>query len=200
MPEGLNILPDERLAELDSAARGWMRVAAGLISAESFLSFADPVMRGVLTSGFQSVGADEGTLWLSDHSRENLVAAFNSGPHGAQLAGRFKQPLTVGMLSLVFASEQPICEREVYKNQQQDSTLDRQLGVLTSSMIATPFYFAEQLRGVISCVRLKRAGSSGPDPPAFFAASIGGIELTARVLSQLIDHRLLMIAFGRENS
>ena len=200
MPTPLNILPDESLAALDSAADGWMRAAGGLISAESFLSFADPVMRAVLTGGFQGVGADEGTLWLVDDAREQLVAAFNSGPHAGELAGRFKQPLTAGILSLVFASEQPICEREVYKNQQQDSRLDRQLGMLTSSMIAAPFYFAGQLRGVISCVRLKRAGSSEPDPPAFSAASIGAVELMARVLARLIDHRLMMIAFGRENS
>lgn len=56
---------------------------------------------------------------------------------------------------MVVATEQPICENQGHQNQQQDPALDRQLQLLTCALLAVPFYFAGELRGVISAVQLQ---------------------------------------------
>ena len=101
---------------------------------------------------------------------------------------------------MVVATEQPICENEVCKNQQQDRTLDQQLRLKTWAMLAVPFYFAGELRGVISCVQLVTAARPDPAPPGFTAQHLRDLQLTAGLLSQLIEYRLLTLSLGLEDS
>lgn len=164
----------------------------------AFDEFFDRTMRALLVDGFRRVGAHEGTVWLLDHSRSNLVPRFNSGPNSASFVGSFRQSLRAGMISMVVATEQPICENEVHHNQRQDRTLDRKLGLMTCSMIAVPFYFVGEIRGVISAVQLKRGDAAEPDPAGFSPDSLRGLQLTASVLSRLIEHELITLAIGLE--
>lgn len=166
----------------------------------AFDEFVDGTMRSLLVAGLECVGAHEGTVWLLDHSRTHLVPRFNTGPHAAAFVGSFRQSLRAGMISMVVATEQPICENEVHKNQRQDRTLDQKLGLVTCSMLAVPLYFASEVRGVISAVRLKRADSTDADPPGFSPEDLRGLQLTASVLSRLIEHELIALAIGMEAS
>ena len=43
-----------------------------------------------------------------------------------------------GIISMVYGNEQAFCENEVYRNADQDKTLDQKLNVLTCGMIAVP--------------------------------------------------------------
>ncbi|MEA3213027.1 MAG: hypothetical protein QOE70_6084 [Chthoniobacter sp.] len=166
----------------------------------AFDEFFDRTMRALLGEGFARAGAHEGTVWLLDHSRSNLVPRFNTGPNAAAFVGSFRQTLSTGMISMVVATEQPICENEVHKNQRQDPRLDRKLGLVTCSMIAVPFYFAGEVRGVISAVQLKPAGAIDSDPPGFSPENLASIQLTASVLARLIEHQLITLALGLEGS
>jgi len=192
------VLPEERLTLLRPLVEQRMREAAELIGDGQFEQFFDRSMRGLLTDGFQRTGADEGTLWLLDPERLHLVPRFNSGPHAASFVGSFRQNLRSGMISMVVATEQPICENDMCRNAQQDKSLDQQLQLQTCAMLAVPFYFVGRLRGVISCVQLRSADRSENDPPEFLPSALESLQLTAGVLSRLIEYRLMALALGVE--
>ncbi len=151
----------------------------------------DSSMKEVLVDGLRRIGAHEGTVWLLDENRANLVPRFNTGPRATEFVGKFRQSLRSGMISMVVATEQPICESEVHKNTRQDRSLDRELRLQTCAMLAVPFYFVGELRGVITGVRLKPADSAAADPPGFSMEDLLQLQRTAGLLSRLIEHRLL---------
>jgi hypothetical protein len=197
MSRRFNLLADPSFGPLQSALQERIGAAAAALDAETFPDLFDPVMRGVFATSLANAGAHEGALWLVDAAGENLVPVINTGPNAEGFVGEYRQPLSRGLISMVFATEQPFCENEVYRHQVQDKTLDSRLGVLTCSMIAVPFYFARQLRGVISCVQLKPQDAP-EDPPGFSMASIRDVQLAAEVLSRLLDHRLVAVTVGWE--
>lgn len=194
------VLPDERFAVLRPALEERVRLAARAINAETLAHFLEGSARQTLRQGFDAAGAHEGTLWLADEAREHLVAAHNSGPRAAEMVGCFGQSLRSGMISLVFASEQPICENAVYRNEKQDTALDKKLGVLTVAMLAVPFYFGRELRGVVSCVRLREATSLDADPPPFTPADLQKLQDATAAVTRLIDYRLLAATVGWDES
>ena len=190
------ILPDESLAGLRPALLGRLRVAATEACNKSFDVVFDAGMRALLMSSFQLVGADEGTIWLIDEGSEVLIPRFNSGPYAEGFVGIHRQPLTKGMISMVVATEQPICENEVYKNERQDKEVDRKLGLRTCAMIAVPLVFSGELRGVISCVQVRPGNSADPDPPGFTQENLLEILLASSLLGRLLEGRLLAHCLG----
>lgn len=142
---------------------------------------------GILRRAFSAVGADEGTIWLLDEKQEALVPVWSSGPYGERFVGIHHQPLTAGLMSLICVTEQAICENAVYQNAQQDPTLDRLLGVLTCAMIAVPLRFRDAIHGGISCVRLKPANASAPEPPPFSTADFALVTDAVREVERLIQ-------------
>lgn len=196
MPKRFNLQPDQRFSTMREHLHERVRVAAGALNAETFADFFDPLMQLTARDGFDAVGAHEGTIWLADSDEKHLVPAFNTGPNAAQLVNQFRQPLSQGLISLVFRNGQSFCENDVYKNAQQDKTLDSKLHLLTCSMIAVPLYFAQNVRGVISCVQLKAADANVPDPSGFSPASIHRIERLSGVLGRMLDLSLVGTTVG----
>lgn len=192
------MLPEQRLVALRPAIMARMREAAQGIMGEPFGDFFDKSMRRLLIDGFRRVGAHEGTVWTLDEDREALVPRFNSGPHAAEFVGSFRQSLRTGMIGMVVAMEQAICENELSGSSQIDRNLDRHLGLRTCAMLAVPFYFAGELRGVVSGVQVKPANSDDPDPPGFSPEHLRGLQLTTGILSRLIEYRLLALCLGLE--
>jgi hypothetical protein len=187
----LNLLPDPAFADLKGLLSERLDRIAASIHPEHLGALLDPLMRQILERGFTEAGADEGTVWLPDEAGEHLVPAYNTGPNAAQFVNQFKQPLSSGLICMVFASEQPFLENEVGKNTAQSKLLDTQLGVQTCAMIAVPFHFLRGCRGVISCVQLKRNGSPASDPAGFQPEHLQRVQLAATLLSRLIEFRLL---------
>jgi GAF domain len=194
----LTVLTDDRLDSLRPIIDARVKAAAELVSEGAFEEFFDRTMCGQLVEALARAGAHEGTVWLLDRTRSYLIPRFNSGPKADTFVGSFKQSLRAGMISMVVATEQPICENEVHQNRQQDKTLDQKLGLWTCAMLAVPFYFAGELRGVISAVQLQSAGAATPEPPGFTAENLGTLQLAASVLSRMIEHQLMSLALGRE--
>jgi len=191
-----NLQPDQRFSALREHLNERVREAAGALAAETFGDLFDPLMRLTTQDAFDAVQAHEGTIWLLDAPEEYLVPAYNTGPNADQLVNRFRQPLTSGLISLVFRNGQSFCENEVYRNAQQDTTLDSKLKVLTCAMIAVPLYFAQNVRGVISCVQLKGADTAVPDPPGFPPSAIHRIETLSALLGRLLDLTLVGTTVG----
>lgn len=196
MTSRFNLQPDHRFSGMREHLHERVRTAAAALDAETFADVFDPLMELTTRDAFEAIGAHEGTIWLADAAEEYLVPAFNTGPSAAQLVNKFRQPLTHGLISLVFRNGQSFCENQVYRNAQQDKTLDSKLQVLTCAMIAVPLYFAQNVRGVISCVQLKAAGAQVPDPPGFPPSAIHRMESLAAVLGRLMDLTLLGTTVG----
>ncbi len=192
----MNIIPDPAFEELRPVLSERLARIGANIHAEQFGSLLDPLMREVLQQGFAEVGAHEGTVWILDDSGENLVPAINTGPDAGRLMTDFKQPLNAGLISMVFSSEQPFLENEVWKNAHQSKLLDALLHAQTCAMIAVPFYFLQACRGVVSCVQLKRPGSTEPGPTGFRPEHLAGIQRVSVLLSRLIELLLLSRTVG----
>ncbi len=192
------MLNDDRLDVLRPLIEARVKAAAELVGETAFEEFFDRTMRAHLVKAIAAAQAHEGTVWLLDETRSHLVPRFNSGPIAKSFVGSFRQNLRSGMISMVVATEQPICENQVHRNQQQDPTLDQQLQLVTCAMLAVPFYFAGELRGVISAVQLKE-NADAPEPPGFSAENLDTLQLAAEVLSRMVEHQLLSLALGRED-
>jgi hypothetical protein len=194
----LTLLPDERFTQLLPALDESLASMGRSITADNFASLLDETMRRVLHMAFKQAAADEGTVWLVEESTKTLAAAYNTGPNAEKLVGRFKQPLSAGLISMVFASEQPFIENEIFKNPEQDKSLDSMLQLQTYAMIATPLYFLNACRGVISCVQLAVPGSTAPLPRGFHETDEAAVRHCAATLGSLIDYRVLRSALGLE--
>ena len=194
----LTVLPDERFLALRPVLRERLREAARSLAGGAFTEFFDRAMRSLLVDGFGRTGAHEGTVWLLDEAREALVPRFNSGPNAAEFVGSYRQSLRSGMISMVVAMEQPICENDVFKNEQQDKTLDQKLAVRTWAMLAVPFYYVGELRGVITAVQLVPADNGTPEPPGFRPEHLDKLQLTTALLGRLIESQLLALCLGLE--
>jgi GAF domain-containing protein len=169
------------------------------IHATQFAELLDPLLREVLADGFTRAGAHEGTVWLADAAEEHLEPAYNTGPQSAQLVGRFKQPLSAGLISMVFATEQPFLENAVSQNARQSKLLDTRLRVQTLALIAVPFHFLNACRGVISCVQLARPGPVSESPRGFRPEDLTRVQAAASLAAQLIEFRLLSRALAAES-
>jgi len=202
VPVRANFLPDERFVPMRSALQEYLVKVGNAIVPSNFISICDATLLKLLNDSFERISADEGSIWLFDEAKENLVVAYNTGPNAQEIIG-FKQPLNKGIVSLVVATEQAFVENQVYKNAKHSATLDQKLQNTTYAMIALPLYFLNQVRGAISCVQLLdvfvEKGHATPakeTPPGFSPGDLATMQTTAAVIRDLIDYRLLAIAVG----
>lgn len=197
-----NFLPEQRFAQMRPALQEYLAKLGAAVTPENFLSVCDEMILKLLKDAFARISADEGSIWLLDSEKQHLVVAYNSGPNTAKIMG-FKQPTTQGIVSLVVASENAFVENQVYKNAKHSATLDKKLHKTTYAMIAVPFYFLNEVRGVISCVQLLdvmvhdgQAAATGDLPAGFGPAELNAIQTISAVARDLIDYRLLGTAVG----
>ena len=134
-----------------------------------------------LAAVLAEVAADEGTVWQLDEAGEALIPVWNSGRRASEFVGKHRQPLNAGLISLVCVTGQALCENSVYRHVGQDSTLDRTLGVLTCAMIVVPWLREGEIRGVVSCVKLK-SSPEAPDPAPFTAGDLARVVEAVRHL------------------
>ena len=199
MGERLTVLNDDRLGHLRSIVRSRIRELAGRAGTDAFDEFFDSPMRALVENCFDRIGAHEGTVWLLDEARAYLIPRFNTGPNAASFVGRFRQSVRAGMISMIVSTELPLCENEVSKSKQQDKSLDQKLGLQTCAMLATPLYFAGELRGVISAVQLRAPVAGEAEPPGFSPQHLETLQLTASLLGRLIEQQLLSLSIGLED-
>jgi len=147
----------------------------------------------VLSRTFHRVGGSEGTVWLAKPDGTALVAVFNSGSHAKDILG-FEQPMGSGIISMVYAQQQPYCENEICPESGHDDTLDRRTSLPTRAMVAIPFYFAFGLRGVISCVQLKAEGQ--PEPSGFKGSHVEDVVKAGNRVERLVNGKLLSLVLG----
>jgi hypothetical protein len=192
------LLPDPRYRKHFSSLLDRLDKAAKLITRETFNDFADDLMTTVLEDSFNAAGADEGTLWLVNSSKRELDAVFNNGP-AAKKMREISQTLDRGLISMVFSTGQPFCENSIEQNPEHDKAVDSQIGLPTTAMIAVPFYFAQQCRGIISCVRLNKPGSVS-SRRGFDMESMREVNRASSLLTRLFDFKLISRIIGFDHN
>jgi hypothetical protein len=180
---------DEKIEALKESMGRRMEALLAHIMAAPDARLLDDLSRQTCTGAFQSAGADEGTVWIADSPRKYLIPIYNTGPTADRFVGSFRQPLGKGLISMVYATEQPFAENHVSADKRHSKLLDRRLKLITGAMIAVPFYFLKQCRGVVSCVTLGK-GTSG-DNRTFSPEDMHIIRRCALVVGRLIDQRLM---------
>jgi hypothetical protein len=192
MAARFTILPDDRFVVLRGALDERLGAVGASVRPENFSALCDGMMRYVLEQSLSQAGAHGGLVWLLDESQEYLVPAYGIGSVSEQIVLQHQQPIREGIVSMVMMSEQPFCENEVYKNARHSKIVDSKLQQQTYAMIAVPFYFLRQCRGVISCVKIRPADASEETPMEGFASEhLKAIQRAAAVLTELIDYKLL---------
>ena len=187
----LNILPDPRLEPLTAGIQARLAQIAGLINADNFAELLSPLATALLLDAFEGVGAHEGSVWLVDTADKCLTVAFNNGPDAEKLRS-YRQPLDKGLVSMVFANQQPFVMNQDRSG--MDLSVQELLKIRVTTMIAVPLYFLGECRGVVSCVKVARGNE--PEPPGFPAESLQPIKRAADALHALIDGTVLGKTLG----
>lgn len=188
------ITTDLELSEYAPMIERKLARSAESITPEVFKSTLGDPGKSMLRAIMESVNGDSTSIWLSDIEEKNLIVT-HSNP-SEELIG-LSIPITEGLTSLVYASEQSICENNVYQNANHSKRVDDTVGQITCSIIATPFYFGGALQGVVSCVQIKES-EEAPDPAGFSARDLGRIRRLSTVIERLVNYRLLTQLIGIE--
>jgi len=159
---------------------------------EQLVSLLDPPVLNLLGEAFADAGGCEGTIWLADTRTSELVASHNTGEDAGRLVG-FRQPMGQGIISMVYAQQQPYCENRIDASPGHDDTLDRKISKHTTAMIAVPFYFGFGLRGVVSCVQLAEAARARD---GFSSSDVEILVRVTNLVERLINGFLITSALG----
>ncbi len=142
----------------------------------------------MLRRSAHQVGAKDAALWLASES--HLIPLIGVGPNSEGFLGNFQQPLSEGLISLVHASGQGLCENAISENPQHSALLDHQLGIRTESMIALPLAVLGRPIGVITCVHTRTAGSDEPIE-RFDLQAMAEFEFATACIARFIEAGLL---------
>src|SRR4051812_45582955 len=189
-------LPDPRVAPHAKAIEERVGKFATQIRAATFAEYLDPLMRRMITDSLRAAEAHEGVVWLLDRDGKNLFCAFQTGAHSAKL-NNFRVPVEAGVAGMVLATQQPFCENNLGVNRAAASTLEERMGVVVCSRAMVPFFIAGMMRGLVAAYRTKPVPDAG-EPPGFSADAVEQLNLLARLLGRLMDHKLLCSAIGLE--
>jgi transcriptional regulator with GAF, ATPase, and Fis domain len=187
----LNILPDPRLEPFGTGIQARLQQIAALVDADNFADLLTPLATALLLDAFERVGAHEGTVWLVDQPNRCLIPAFNNGPDAEELR-KYRQPLDKGLVSMVFANEQPFVMNRDRSG--MDPTLMQKLKQRITAQIIVPLYFLGECRGVVSCVQIARGDE--PEAAGFEAEALRPIKRAADALRVIIDSTCLTKTLG----
>lgn len=187
-------LPEPRVAALVPALEERIQQLAMLIRTVNFTGLLDPLLRRLLEGCFRDAGAHEGVVWLLDHEKKHLLSAWQTGPR-SELLVNFRAPVDSSVAGMVLTMQQTFCENNLSTNRAGASLLDEAMGVIVCSRILVPFFIAGRMRGLVACYQTKPSMES-PEPPGFNPAAVEEMSVLARLLSRLLDHKLLCAATG----
>lgn len=181
-----------------AGARARLQDVAWELSPASMRALLDAEATRLLARAFADAHSHEGTCWWVDEPSRSLVPIWNSGPSAAEFVSRFAQPLSTGLIGMVFASEQPFVENAVPHSTLQDRRLDRQLGVRTLALIAVPLIVFHRCHGVVSCVQLDRGDAAAAAPVHFTGEDLHRVTRAVTGLTRLLEQRITHHVLGTE--
>lgn len=192
----LNLQAPQELLELGHRLRDSLARVAGDMLPEGFTQLYTTLMASVLQSGCRTAGADAVGIWLADSEEDQLALMSGHGGRVEECVGEYKQPLSSGLISMVYATGQAFCENEIQGRPGHSPVLDELLGVKTQAMIAVPFYFAQHIRGVVSFVQLSEREDESAQARGFSQSDLREVKLATASVQKLLDLRLIEHLLG----
>ena len=190
-----SLLPDPDLEqEGEKLAQALERYTKRLLAGD-LCEMIDPPIESVFRNARKLAGADGGAIWVTDAAQEHLVVAFTD-PEDSRILGR-EQPTSEGLISLVFASEQPICQNRISEDRRHSKRIDDAVGQKTESMMAVPFYVGGMLRGIFSVVRWAKDESDG-GTPGFSLDEFRDFQRASVVMERLVTLQLIQLILDLE--
>jgi hypothetical protein len=185
------ILPESIEPPLGTGAMldAWMDAQAGAICRGEWSGWPCAGGYDAMSDALIAAEADQGVLWLVDDKKHELRPCFSIGEHSEFFLREIRQPLSSGLISMVFFTEDAICEAEVGRRSEYCPDVDSRLGAKTQAMIAIPVFFAQRCRGVFSAVLLE-ASSKTKHKEAFLHSDFEKLSQACTIWSELIDSQL----------
>jgi hypothetical protein len=195
LPDGIQ-LPQGTGLVMDA----WMDAQAGAICRGEWSGWPCAGGFDLLRDAVTATDADDGVLWLVDDVKRELRPCFSIGQHCEIFLKEIRQPLTSGLISMVFFTEDSICEAEVRRRSEYCPDVDSRLGAKTKAMIAVPIFFAQRCRGVFSAV-LFDVSSQVTHKEAFLHSDFETLSQAATLWGELMDSQLAGVGIqGGANS
>lgn len=151
-----------------------MTAGAGLGTAASGL------IRELMKRSAARLGTREVMVWRHDPDEDVLTPVLGIGEQAEKFIGKFRQPVSEGIISLTLMSGQASCHNDLQSHPDHSKKLDREIGQTTYGMIAAPLMVQSGAIGVISAVRL------GADEEEFSTAHLVEIEFLAGCIAPLL--------------
>lgn len=104
------------------------------------------------------LGGTEGSLWWKDPDGDELVICCNCGDRADELELAIRQPLSEGLVSLVFQSGEAVVVNDAQEHPSHSKRVDAVLEQATGAIMVAPLEVGGALRGVISVVILEKPG------------------------------------------
>jgi hypothetical protein len=195
LPEGIQLPQGTGLV-----MEAWMDAQAGAICRGEWSGWPCAGGFDLLRDAVTATDADEGALWLVDDVKRELRPCFSIGEHSEIFLNEIRQPLTSGLISMVFFTEDSICEAEVGRRSEYCPDVDSRLGAKTKAMIAIPVFFAQRCRGVFSAV-LFEVSPQVTHKEAFLHSDFETLSQAATLWGELMDSQLAGVGIqGGTNS
>ncbi len=171
----------------------WMDTQAGAICRGEWDGWPCQSGFGVLRDAVVASGADQGALWLVDDWKHELRPCFSSAADSDRFLQEIRQPLSSGLISMVFFTEDAICESHVASRSELCWDIDSRLGAGTQAMVAIPIFFAQRCRGIFSAVIFSSVASLNRKE-AFLPADFETLSRASSLWSAQMDSQLSGLA------
>ena len=186
---------DPEIAALVSDA---LRASARRATAGQMRDDFDAPLGGMIDSALAETGSDEGTLWAADREREEPALVpihhYQPGSDTSDFLNAVSQPLGDGLISMVFAGGNSLCENDIANEPAHSKTVDAITGRPTSAMIVTPVYASSVVIAVLTGVRIApvQADSDVIDAEnAYSLEDLAILQSAARTVGEVMEFRWL---------
>ena len=174
--------------EVEAASvRQAMRDLAATASPEALKPCIDKGVVKILDTIGARTPDGESTLWAVDRDLEALVPIYHRGPDPENFLATVSQPLGAGIISMILAGGNSLCENDIATNPSHSQKIDQITGRETAAMIVTPVHAAGCVIAVLTGVRIR-----GAAPSSYTLEDLSALQLAARLVGELIEHRLLV--------
>lgn len=154
-------------------------ISSGVVDESAAFLIGELLKRSTTATSAENAG-----LWLA--GEDTLAAVLGVGPHANFFVDRYEQPLGEGIISMVYASGQAVCENAISQNPNHSRTLDQQLGISTDAMITTPVTALGEIMGVVTCVHTRPEGSA-ETPRRFTPRDTMEFDFAAACIGRILE-------------
>ena len=148
----------------------------------------DEILEHIVQTAMHVLGAQAGSLFLTDESSGELVFEVAMGEHAAPLRGQHI-PLGQGIAGWVAVSGQAISVADVQQDPLWADEIARTLGYAPRSMLAMPLYLRDHVIGVLQLL-----DKNGGQP--FSASDIATLGMFAQQAAVTIEHSRSMFSLS----